>query len=218
MPAAPPQNGYPPYMPPGPPGGGFRPPLAGMPPPTLPGMPPPTLSPMPGSLPPFPPGQGGFRPPIPGTLPNFPPTRPPMPGFPGTPGSQGLGVPTPGNMPPFSPGQMPPPGMGLPIRPGFSPHGVPGSGTPGFDPNNAGLPRPPHMPGGSQNPNFVRAVKTTKVFIGSIAAGVTDAILTGLIHVSSAAAEVADMHCRKLWLIKCSVFDRRVVHCTVSAG
>lgn len=74
------------------------------------------------------------------------------------------------------------------------------------------------MPGGSQNPNFVRAVKTTKVFIGSIAGGVTDAILTGLIHVGSVAAEVADKHCRKLWLIKCSVFDRLVVHCTVSTG
>ena len=181
-----PQNGYPPYMPPGQQTGGFRPPLAGMPPPTLPGMPPPTLNPMPGNLPPFPPGQGGFRPPMPGTLPNFPPTRPPMPGFQGTPGSQGMGVPSPGNMPPFSPGQMPTPGIGLPGRPGFSPGG-PGMGSPGFDPNNAGLPRPPHMPGmpgASQNPNFVRAVKTTKVFIGGIPLGVTDAILTGLIHVS----------------------------------
>lgn len=36
--------------------------------------------------------------------------------------------------------------------------------------------------GGAQNPNFVKAVKTTKVFIGGIAPGVTDAILTGLIH------------------------------------
>ena len=173
--AAPP-NGFPPYMPPGQPGG-FRPPLSG--------MPPPTLNAMPGAMPPFPPGQGGFRPPIPGAMPNFPPTRPPMPGFQGTPGGQpGIGGPSPINMPPFSPGQMPTPGMGLPGRPGFSPHGGPGMGTPGFDPNNGGLPRPPHMAGGPQNPNFVKAVKTTKVFIGSIAPGVTDAILTGLIHVS----------------------------------
>ena len=173
--AAPP-NGFPPYMPPGQPGA-FRPPL--------PGMPPPTLNAMPGVMPPFPPGQGGFRPPIPGAMPNFPPTRPPMPGFQGTPGGQpGLGGPSPINMPPFSPGQMPTPGMGLPGRPGFSPHGGPGMGTPGFDPSNGGLPRPPHMVGGPQNPNFVKAVKTTKVFIGSIAPGVTDAILTGLIHVS----------------------------------
>lgn len=106
-----------------------------------------------------------------------------MPGFQGTPGGQpGIGGPSPINMPPFSPGQMPTPGMGLPGRPGFSPHGGPGMGTPGFDPSNGGLPRPPHMVGGPQNPNFVKAVKTTKVFIGSIAPGVTDAILTGLIH------------------------------------
>jgi hypothetical protein len=165
-------------MPPGQPGA-FRPPL--------PGMPPPTLSPLPGALPPFPPGQGGFRPPIPGAMPNFPPTRPPMPGFQGTPGGPpGMGGPSPINMPPFSPGQMPTPGMGLPGRPPFSPHGGPGLGTPGFDPNHGGLPRPPHhMMGGPQNPNFVKAVNTTKVFIGSIAPGVTDAILTGLIHVCS---------------------------------
>lgn len=222
--AAPP-NGYPPYMPPGQQGGGFRPPpMMGMPPPTLQGMPPPTLNPVPGSLPPFPPGQGGFRPPMPGTLPNFPPTRPPMPGFQGTPGSQGLGAPSPGNMPPFSPGQMPTPGMNLPGRPGFSPHGGPGMGTPGgFDPNNAGLPRPPHMagiPGGSQNPNFVRAVKTTKVFIGGIPNGVTDAILTGLIHVSPSSCynQALKRHPRRSLTKSYRIVGRRADLCTPSTG
>jgi RNA-binding protein 25 len=149
----------PPNMPPAT-QGGFRPPMPGMPPPTL----------APGSVPPFPPGQAGFRPPVPGSLPNFPPTRPPFPGAPG------LGAPSPGSMPPFSPGMRPP---------GFSPHGGPGLGTPGgFDPNT-GLPRPPNFLVGGANPNFVKAVKTTKVFVGGIAPGVTDAILTGLFHVSS---------------------------------
>lgn len=57
-----------------------------------------------------------------------------------------------------------------------TPGGVMSPGPPGMS-NMAGA-----AGGGATNPNFVRAVKTTKVFVGSIAPGVTDAILTGLIH------------------------------------
>jgi hypothetical protein len=73
-----------------------------------------------------------------------------------------------GTPPPFRP-----PGMAYPPpqRPGL---GVPHPGNPGqggYGP-----------PGG--NRGFVREVKTTKVFVGSISPGVTDATLEELLNVS----------------------------------
>jgi hypothetical protein len=72
-----------------------------------------------------------------------------------------------GTPPPFRP-----PGMAYPppVRPGLgNPHpGNPGQG--GYGP-----------PGGSRG--FVREVKTTKVFVGSISPGITDQTLEELLNV-----------------------------------
>ena len=107
----------------------------------------------PGGLPPFAPPNG-----MPPFRPNFVP-----PPFPPTfsPNSGNMGTP-----PPFRP-----PGMAYPppVRPGLgNPHpGNPGQG--GYGP-----------PGGSR---FVREVKTTKVFVGSISPGITDQTLEELLNV-----------------------------------
>ncbi len=67
-----------------------------------------------------------------------------------------------------------PPGMGQ------------GQGPPlSIDHNGAGLPRPPAFISGRENPNsIVPPVKTMKVFVGGIAPGITDQLLTGLFNVS----------------------------------
>lgn len=120
----------------------------------------------------------------------------------------------PGQMPPFRPnfipppfppnGAAPPPGfrppvnMGYPppIRPGLGAGPGPGSGS-GLPHLPNGMPHPPRMGGPGQGyspspgyggppgrPGFVKEVKTTKVFVGSIAPGVTDKTLEELLSVS----------------------------------
>lgn len=77
-----------------------------------------------------------------------------------------------------------------PIRPGLGAGPGSGSGLPHL-PN--GMPQPPHMSGYSPSPGyggppvrpgFVKEVKTTKVFVGSIAPGITDRTLEELLNVS----------------------------------
>ena len=75
----------------------------------------------------------------------------------------------------------------------YPPPNRPGLGLPSL-PN--GMPQPPHLSGsggggsGSSpapipaRPAFVREVKTTKVFVGSISPGITDATLEELLNVS----------------------------------
>lgn len=80
---------------------------------------------------------------------------------------------------------------GYPARPAH-----PGLGLPSLPP---GLPQPPHLAptssnsygsnsygggGGGGMPAFVREVKTTSVFVGSIAPGITDDTLKNLLNVS----------------------------------
>lgn len=70
-----------------------------------------------------------------------------------------------------------------PIRPGLGLPSLP-----------SGMPQPPHLAngggGGSMStsiparPAFVKEVKTTKVFVGSISPGITDATLEELLNVS----------------------------------
>nr|XP_018265023.1 uncharacterized protein I303_03205 [Kwoniella dejecticola CBS 10117]OBR87181.1 hypothetical protein I303_03205 [Kwoniella dejecticola CBS 10117] len=162
----------------------------------------------PGNLPPFPPtrppapGQAfpPFRPPPPGSFipppfpPNFSPgSRPPPPTLPispaggvsGPPQTPGYGSPVPGlpfRPPPSGPGgagfnQFPPP---RPAHPGL-----------GLPPLPAGLPQPPKFatpenPAQNQQngtpPGFVRDVKTTSVFVGSIAPGIDDETLKNLLN------------------------------------
>lgn len=118
----------------------------------------------PPGFPPFPPagGQQAFTPPF---APNFPPGAPP----------QGYG------MPPQ--GFRPPPG-------GPSPNGRPAHPGLGLPPLPAGLPRPPSYGNSPSNgpgtpgapPVFRKDVKTTSVFVGSIAPGIADITLTNLLN------------------------------------
>jgi hypothetical protein len=73
-----------------------------------------------------------------------------------------------------------------PIRPGLgTPHpGNPGQG--GYGP-----------PGGSRG--FVREVKTTKVFVGSISPGITDATLEELLNVRSALLGLSETDNVGMW-------------------
>ncbi|WWD18199.1 hypothetical protein CI109_102649 [Kwoniella shandongensis] len=163
--------------------------------------PPPPFPGTPGNLPPFPPTRppnpNGAAIPPPG---GFPPFRPPPQGF----------VPPP--FPPnFAPGSRPPPTMGgpgggMPIRPGGPPPGSGGGGgMPPFRPPPSGpggpggyQPRPQHpglglppLPNGLpqpprfQSPNGIPGspdVKTTSVFVGSIAPGIGDDTLRDLLN------------------------------------
>lgn len=168
----PPPGGYPPYMPPTGTPQGFRPPMPGMPMPTLPPQ-----QAYPGSPAPNP----GFR--------------PGMPPF--APSPYGVPPPQPTGMSPNANGFRPAPGLGFNGGAGGGAGYPPGGGY-GFDQGAMGLPRPPHLmpgmvPGGpgmmggmEGNPNFVKpAVKTTAVYIGGIPDGINDSILTGIIQVSS---------------------------------
>lgn len=130
-------------------------------------------------------GAPPFRPP--GSFPPFAPGRPPSSGMPPFAPPNGIG------RPPFSPN----------FPPGMSPDGLAGSSTPlpfrppatdfgaAPRPSHAGLglpPRPGHpsMPSpasGSSMPSFVREVKTTSVFIGAIAPGITNQVLQDLLNV-----------------------------------
>ncbi|WWC68325.1 uncharacterized protein I206_102250 [Kwoniella pini CBS 10737] len=172
-------NGQPPFRPPGniPPFPPNRPPAPGQ-------AFPPFRPPPPGSFipPPFPPNfSPGSRPPPP-TLPHSPAGIPQTPGY-DSPSSSSNGL----NFrpPPTGPGgigynQYPPP---RPAHPGL-----------GLPPLPAGLPQPPKFPtpdspsqGGGQGhngapPGFVRDVKTTSVFVGSIAPGIDDETLKNLLN------------------------------------
>lgn len=132
-----------------------------------------------GGLPPFPPNylpNGTTGPP-----PNLPPFRPP-PGF--------LPPPFPPN---FSPNGIPGTPYGGPLPAGVRP---PPSFTPrpshpglGLPPPAAGLPIPPHAaygasPSSSIPPGFRKEVKTTSVFVGSIAPGIGDSTMQDLLNVS----------------------------------
>ncbi|XAO23547.1 hypothetical protein I312_102326 [Cryptococcus bacillisporus CA1280] len=133
--------------------------------------------PFPGNgLPPFPPQM-----PPNGAMPaSFPPFAPPFPPpFPGMRPPSGPGVPS-----PATPGMMPSPvpmsGMqtpGMPFRPppmGYTPRPA----HPGLGLTPHGLPQPPHMSTSTPKPD----VKTTKVFVGGIAPGITDETLEGLLN------------------------------------
>lgn len=109
-------------------------------------------------------------------------------------------------MPPFRP-KFAPGSAPLPTfpPPGFSPNGPRGSaspagygpnargGRPGYPPPGAGLPpmpsgfpTPPHQTH-ARTPNNAgpkKDVKTTKIFIGSIAPGISDNVLRELLNVS----------------------------------
>ncbi|WVW80454.1 hypothetical protein I302_102436 [Kwoniella bestiolae CBS 10118] len=170
----------------------------------------PPFRPPPGNLPPFPPNRPPapgqtpsqfppFRPPPPGSFipppfpPNFAPgSRPPPPISPSGPGGPGYNSPgaASSNGLPFRPPPSGPAGMGLnqypPPRPAH-----PGLGLP---PPPAGLPQAPRFEGLplAQSPNgaagtgtppgFVRDVKTTSVFVGSIAPGIMDDTLKNLLN------------------------------------
>lgn len=77
---------------------------------------------------------------------------------------------------------------GYPARPAH-----PGLGLPSLPP---GLPQPPHLASSSSSgygggsgggmPGFVREVKTTSVFVGGIAPGISDDTLKNLLNVSHA--------------------------------
>lgn len=142
----------------------------------------------PGGMPPFPPNvRPGQMPPF---RPNFvPPPFPPN--FSPSPNAGQNGTP-----PPF--GFRPPPqhhqgGYGHGPGPGmYPPPNRPGLGLPSL-PN--GMPQPPHLAAGGggsgsspapipAKPAFTREVKTTKVFVGSISPGITDATLEELLNVS----------------------------------
>lgn len=83
-----------------------------------------------------------------------------------------------------------------PNRPGL------GSGLPAL-PN--GMPQPPHLAAGGQGaagssaspgggpPGFTKEVKTTKVFVGSISPGITDATLEELLNVGHPSASAYSM-------------------------
>ena len=117
--------------------------------------------PPPGMFPPFPPPQGFVAPPFP---PNF------------HPGASSSANGANGFRPPPTPGAFP----ARPAHPGL-----------GLPPLPAGMPAPPSFSGGtplsSAPPNFVPdpSVKTTKVFVGSIAPGINDQTLTDLLNVGS---------------------------------
>ncbi|ORX35471.1 hypothetical protein BD324DRAFT_632974 [Kockovaella imperatae] len=121
-----------------------------------------------------------------------PPFQPPPGGVPPFPPNFQPGVPPPGGFPPFRPpnaalGFVPPP-----FPPTLSPAG--GDGSPGGfrpPPNGFGFgPRPGlgAVPGASSSsssgatPGFVREVKTTSVFVGGIAPGITDQTLKDLLN------------------------------------
>lgn len=125
----------------------------------------------PPNFPPFPPaGQNGFvRPPF---APNFPPGQQP-PAF--SPSGYSPGTPL-GSASPA--GFRPPPGA-IPPRPAH-----PGLGLP---PLPAGLPRPPSLGSTGPPPVFKKDVKTTSVFVGSIAPGIADVTLHHLLNVSRGA-------------------------------
>ncbi|KAK1927911.1 hypothetical protein DB88DRAFT_56444 [Papiliotrema laurentii] len=120
----------------------------------------------PPNFPPFPPaGQNGFvRPPF---APNFPPGQQP-PAF--SPSGYSPGTPL-GSASPA--GFRPPPGA-IPPRPAH-----PGLGLP---PLPAGLPRPPSLGSTGPPPVFKKDVKTTSVFVGSIAPGIADVTLHHLLN------------------------------------
>ncbi|OCF75290.1 hypothetical protein I204_04143 [Kwoniella mangroviensis CBS 8886] len=172
----------------------------------------PPFRPPPGNLPPFPPnrppapGQQGqfppFRPPPPGSFipppfpPNFAPgSRPPPPSLsPSGPGFNSPGGPANGGSGdgglPFRPPPSGPGGMGFNQYPPPQRPAHPGLGLP---PAPAGLPQPPRFPqeglppnqssnGAGTPPGFVRDVKTTSVFVGSIAPGITDDVLKNLLN------------------------------------
>ncbi|WVQ71288.1 hypothetical protein IAR50_000814 [Cryptococcus sp. DSM 104548] len=120
---------------------------------------------------------------MPPYLPSFPPPPFLPPGIspnahPGTPGQYPPQTPMPGmmGMPPMPPGMRPPaPGMGTPARPSH-----PGLGS--QYQSHHGLPRPPNFTPG-QSPQQPRGdVKTTKVFVGGIAPGISDETLTNLLN------------------------------------
>ncbi|ODO12075.1 hypothetical protein I350_00860 [Cryptococcus amylolentus CBS 6273] len=135
--------------------------------------------PFPGSLPPFPPQ----RPPqngMPSYLPPFPPSPFIPPGIspnanPGTPGQYPPQTPMPGmmGMPPMPPGMRPPPPAMAP-SPARPSH--PGLGSQ-YQPHH-GLPRAPNLTPGPPRAD----VKTTKVFVGGIAPGISDETLTNLLN------------------------------------
>lgn len=114
--------------------------------------------PPPGNLPPFRPNFAA------GTLPPFPPK-----------GHHGQPPPFPPKYPPGSPGVRPHGSYPLP-----SAH--PGIGLP---PLPTGLPNPPHSSANSHSAARSRQdVKTTKIFVGSIAPGIRDQTLKDLLNVS----------------------------------
>ncbi|OCF31872.1 hypothetical protein I317_02949 [Kwoniella heveanensis CBS 569] len=195
-------NGQPPFRPPG-----NLPPFPPSRPPTNPNGAP--IQPPPGGFPPFRPPPAGFVPPP--FPPNFAPGSRPPPTLPiGSPApGQGQG-PSPNHGHGYSPspnhgpghGYGPGPGgpggpNGLPTRPppsgpgmGYAPRPAhPGLGLP---PAPAGLPQAPRFaaaetPTPSQSspgtpPGFVKDVKTTSVFVGSIAPGITDKTLHELLN------------------------------------
>ncbi|WRT65978.1 uncharacterized protein IL334_002929 [Kwoniella shivajii] len=164
-------NGQPPFRPPG----------------NLPPFPPnrpPNGAPMPpGQFPPFRPPPAGFVPPP--FPPNFAPgSRPPPPTLPISSPGQGFNSPIPGATGPNGlPYRPPPTGPGMGGYPPRPTH--PGLGLP---PPPAGLPQAPRfaqdMPPASTGgpPGFVRDVKTTSVFVGSIAFGIEDDTLRDLLN------------------------------------
>ena len=120
----------------------------------------------PPGFPPFPPnGQTFTPPPFP---PNFGPGMTP-PGYGGG-----------------TPGFRPPPGS-IPSRPSH-----PGLGAqPGYGAPPSGLPRPPSF-GGGPPPGFRKEVKTTKIFVGAIAAGISDETMHHLLNVSFISRQQTD--------------------------
>ncbi|WVF70986.1 hypothetical protein IAT40_005782 [Kwoniella sp. CBS 6097] len=168
-------NGQPPFRPPG-----NLPPFPPSRPPNPNGAP----IPPPGGFPPFRPPPAGFVPPP--FPPNFAPgSRPPPPTLPIGPGpGPGYG----GGPPPNGlPTRPPPSGPGMGYAPPRPSH--PGLGLP---PPPAGLPQAPRFaaaeaPTSGQGspgtpPGFVKDVKTTSVFVGSIAPGITDKTLHELLN------------------------------------
>ncbi|WWC88177.1 uncharacterized protein L201_003082 [Kwoniella dendrophila CBS 6074] len=165
-------NGQPPFPPNRPPAGNGLPPFP-------PNRPPPSG----GQFPPFrppPPGMQFVPPPFP---PNFAPgSRPPPPTLPISSSSpqgpdQGFNSPI-----PTGPGFRPPPS---------GPSGQGGHPGLGLPPLPAGLPQPPRFQpspgavvGGPSNgpPGFVKDIKTTSVFVGSIAPGIDDNTLKDLLN------------------------------------
>ncbi len=157
----------------------------------------------PGSLPPFPPTFNPNAQPPPG---GFPPFRPPQgfipPPFSSSfpPGASSSPNGANGFRPPVTPGMYPPrpahPGLGLPPLPG----GLPGN------PHITGVLTNP--PPSSAPPGFVRDVKTTSVFVGSIATGIGDQTLVDLLNASPSISQVSQL----------TVTARRADLCTSSKG